>query len=161
MTLWENIMIRVCMLVLLLTGCAVYSGPVADGISTEIALQSGATEANPLLFGGHPAALVLSVAARSAYMESRREQRNCVNQTAWVSGAGWGYTANNLLAASAIAPMITLPVGIATGVVYAYATEDARRDWCYPVYPACSLADLPDGARAAECVKGKLVVTAW
>ena len=41
------------------------------------------------------------------------------------------------------------------------ATEDARRDWCYPVYPACSLADLPDGARAAECVKGELVVTAW
>ena len=154
-------MIRVFVIAMLLSGCAVYSGPIADGISTEIAMQSGAVEGNPLLFGGHPAALVISIAARSAYMDSQKKRPRCVYNTGWVSGAGWGYTANNLLAASAIAPMITLPVGIATGVVYAYATEDARRDWCYPVYPACSLADLPDGARAAECVKGKLVVTAW
>jgi len=144
-----------------LSGCAVYSGPIADGISTEIAMQSGAIEGNPLLFGGHPAALVLSVAARSAYMQSQRERHNCAYNTGWVSGSGWGYTANNLLAASAVAPMIALPVGIVSGMIYAGVTEDARHAWCYPVYPACSLADLPQGARAADCVRGEIVVTTW
>ena len=152
---------RALILALLLTGCATHSGPVADGVSTEIALQAGAVEGNPLLFGGHPAALALSVAARSAYMQSQRERHNCAYNTGWVYGAGWGYTANNLLAASAVAPMIALPVGIVSGMIYAGVTEDARHAWCYPVYPACSLADLPQGARAADCVRGKLVVTAW
>jgi len=57
--------------------------------------------------------------------------------------------------------MIALPVGIVSGMIYAGVTEDARHAWCYPVYPACSLADLPQGAKAADCVRGEIVVTTW
>lgn len=155
-------MTRAILLTLLLTGCA-HTGPVADGITTEVALQAGATEANPLLAGGHPAALVASVVARGVVMESRRGKADCEHTAAWISGAGWAFAGNNAAIAigGAAASAIALPAGILLALLIVDATEGSRGEWCHGYeltdYP-CTLP-LPEGITAATCVDGRLART--
>lgn len=149
-------------LVLILTvGCA-NLGPVSDGVTTQAALKAGAVEANPLLSGGDPIALAASIGLRHAYMQSQRERPNCTANVGFVNSFSMAAAGNNLLVAVAgAAPMVAIPAGIVMGFAHNQLNKERTEEWCYPDYPACNIADLPEGAAAARCVQGELVVTSW
>jgi len=139
---------------LILTSCATY-GPVADGISTQAALNAGGIEANPLLFGGHPVALAVSVVGRTAYIKSQRHEPGCTANVGLVEAVGWGAACNNLAVVLGAAPHISLPLLGICAIAHHKTQRDEIEQWCYP---SCSLADIPEGTKAAECVRGEVVV---
>lgn len=144
----------IALLATLLTACA-YSGPVADGVSTEIALaaNSSAMEINPL--GGHPAIRAVGLVAKTAIIRHQRGKPLCTTAVASIGGLGWFAAGNNMAVALSAGSSIALPIGLVTGLAYLYATADERREWCYP---SCSLNDLPQGAKGATCERGRVVL---
>lgn len=90
-------MIRALILVLLLSGCAVLGDrrvaagcQVADGITTYVALKKGAVEANPILSGMSPTAILVLKLAFAYWLWTHFDQPTETEQAALAAVAAVG-----------------------------------------------------------------------
>lgn len=92
---------------------------MADGISTSLALSSGAIEMNPLISTAPVGLVALTVAKIGLVKLADRlpePQKRLIIKT---SGAVWGGAAvNNLMALASAAPPVAIGVGVLAGVLW-------------------------------------------
>jgi hypothetical protein len=106
---------------------------VADGLSTYVALSTGASELNPLANGSPGGVLVLTglkfglVRALEGSKMSDERKRGVLRTLSAMWGAA---SVNNLLIAAAVNPPAALTVGVISGVLWwrSASTVPERRD---------------------------------
>lgn len=97
---------------------------VADGVSTAVAIGSGAIETNPLI-NTSPIGLVGMTAVKYAVPYMVRDAEPATRKTALVGATGvWGGAAVNNLLILAGASTVALPVGLIAGLWFAMSTAD-------------------------------------
>lgn len=145
-------MIRALLLALILTGCA-HTGPVADGLTTTVGLQMGATEGNPLIAANPTVALPLSVAVRIGAMRYARGSEHCEQIANTTDSIGWAAAINNIGVVAGCG-VVAAPIGILAGIVLYHRRKQHFVEYCRVT---CSLDDLPDFATRATCERGRIV----
>lgn len=158
----KTLMILLCPL---LASCTTpHSGPAADVGSTLVASATQNVKEAGLIAGAPnslPVGLVLSLGTRMVLVNKARGTEDCEVMAGWTEAFGWGATCNNLAVAMGAAPQVSIPLLVLCSITVKKSRADETEAWCgeYELTDLpCTLNNLPDDAKAASCINGRLAL---